>query len=813
MRLFVSVQTMTTDGVVGATATDTVVPFASVNLTDPIDLTITGALLRQCGFRSDPYPHQLEGVQWLLMQEGSTMTERVRDNRSAILADEMGLGKTPQTIALCMVSMFLDHALFVVRQAAAAIDPAVPIIPSHCAWSRPTLIVVPKPLLLQWQEEILKHTDSLTINDIHVYHGTARTLTNYPSHVRTPLQRARYTASVLFGKKRFVITTYETVVNDMLQKDHAFGDYLNLKKGKRKARKRVKTVGGNGVDGGGGDDGVDGDVPPLSDDFGELPSWYDLDNGHGHPPSNETWSEEFLALRGPLFQLRWNRIVLDEGQRIRNLKSNVARAVINLRAQRRTLLSGTVFNNSNLDLCTMCIFLRLPVYNMPSWWSRLINKHAEVAAWRERHVLRRLKVILKSILQPKIEKWTNCYMSSIQQRIYDDLLKKSQVDLMSLHAAKGVQRLKVYQHLLNWMQKLRQCCNDPLLLHGREVTLPFSRLSQRSMDNNRSICCNCVEDTFAPEFVRLQCGHALCGVCSGLDDLPECRFCRRQSSPKTVAVVQFVLQRLREDPTHQTVVVSQWASYLDVLEYALREANITHSRYDGDISSMIDRNRIVHRFQGVPDQTTGIVAPRPAVLLLSLTAGGLGLNLTAGSMVILTDMWFNPFVEEQAIDRCHRIGQSKSVVVRHLRMIPSKDSTAKYLIEYYMSVLQYNKKRAGNYYLDEDLSELTEDAVTPTRDDLHGIFTHLIDERNGGVDQDADEADEADEVDEVDEVDMGDLEHERILQHAVNVRHPTTGIDSTDSDCSDSEAVVAASSAAAPASHRRKRIREDSDED
>ncbi|MAG29561.1 MAG: helicase [Deltaproteobacteria bacterium] len=105
---------------------------------------------------------------------------------------------------------------------------------------------------------------------------------------------------------------------------------------------------------------------------------------------------------------------------------------------------------------------------------------------------------------------------------------------------------------------------------------------------------------------------------------------------------------------HKALVFSQWTSLLDLVEPGLAEREIEWLRLDG---STRDRGLVVDRFQGEHG---------PPVMLLSLRAGGTGLNLTAADHVFLLDPWWNPAVEAQAADRAHRIGQQRPVVVHRL---------------------------------------------------------------------------------------------------------------------------------------------------
>jgi SNF2 family DNA or RNA helicase len=105
---------------------------------------------------------------------------------------------------------------------------------------------------------------------------------------------------------------------------------------------------------------------------------------------------------------------------------------------------------------------------------------------------------------------------------------------------------------------------------------------------------------------------------------------------------------------HKALVFSQWTSLLDLVEPHLKAASLDFVRLDG---STRDRGGVVARFQG---------SDGPPVMLVSLKAGGTGLNLTAADHVFLMDPWWNPAVEDQASDRAHRIGQERPVMVYRL---------------------------------------------------------------------------------------------------------------------------------------------------
>ena len=105
---------------------------------------------------------------------------------------------------------------------------------------------------------------------------------------------------------------------------------------------------------------------------------------------------------------------------------------------------------------------------------------------------------------------------------------------------------------------------------------------------------------------------------------------------------------------HKALVFSQWTSFLDLIEPHLKASGIRFNRLDGATK---DRGAVVDAFQADGG---------PSVMLLSLKAGGTGLNLTAADHVFLMDPWWNPAVEDQAADRAHRIGQENPVLVHRV---------------------------------------------------------------------------------------------------------------------------------------------------
>jgi len=118
--------------------------------------------------------------------------------------------------------------------------------------------------------------------------------------------------------------------------------------------------------------------------------------------------------------------------------------------------------------------------------------------------------------------------------------------------------------------------------------------------------------------------------------------------------IDFLLETLEQilEEGHQVIIFSQFTTYLDIIEHSIREKHWKMSRIDGS-QNIKKRQEQVDQFQDL----------KTPVFLISLKAGGVGLNLTAASYVFIMDPWWNPAVETQAIDRAHRIGQKNTLTV------------------------------------------------------------------------------------------------------------------------------------------------------
>jgi SNF2 family DNA or RNA helicase len=120
-----------------------------------------------------------------------------------------------------------------------------------------------------------------------------------------------------------------------------------------------------------------------------------------------------------------------------------------------------------------------------------------------------------------------------------------------------------------------------------------------------------------------------------------------------------ILDHVMEDRDNNVIVFSQFTSFLDMIKPELKRKDMDYLYLDGQ-TPLEKRQQIINQFQ----------EGKCRLFLSSLKAGGLGINLTAANYVILLDPWWNPAIENQAMDRAHRIGQKRVVSV--IRLISSQ---------------------------------------------------------------------------------------------------------------------------------------------
>jgi SNF2 family DNA or RNA helicase len=299
--------------------------------------------------------------------------------------------------------------------------------------------------------------------------------------------------------------------------------------------------------------------------------------------------------------LRFDYVILDEAQSIKNADSVSAKAARLLQADHRLALSGTPVENHLGELWSLFEFLN------PGMLGKSSVFKLTQAAWRSpdeetrrllSHILRpfllrRTKQQVLTDLPPKVEQTLYCELDRKQRKLYDELREHYRASLTQHIDRSGIARSKI--QILEALLRLRQAAIHPGLLDA-----------QRTGD----------------------------------------------SSAKLDVLMPRLLEVLEEG--HKTLVFSQFTSMLAILREHLDAAGIDYAYLDGRTR---DREARVTRFQ---------TDPTCKLFLISLKAGGHGLNLTAAQYVFLLDPWWNPAIEAQAIDRAHRIGQVNRVFAYRL---------------------------------------------------------------------------------------------------------------------------------------------------
>lgn len=175
-----------------------------------------------------------------------------------------------------------------------------------------------------------------------------------------------------------------------------------------------------------------------------------------------------------------------------------------------------------------------------------------------------------------------------------------------------------------------------------------------------AFCKPCITQTIAIQHKCPMCRNMLTDD-SLLEAEPEGydddNFETETQSSKTQAMLH-ILEATLKNPGSKVIVFSQWTAFLNIIQNQLTQAGIKHTRIDGKMNAPA-RDRAIHSLDNDPDTR---------VMLASLAVCGVGLNLVSADTVILSDSWWAPAIEDQAVDRVHRLGQTRETTVWRLVM-------------------------------------------------------------------------------------------------------------------------------------------------
>ncbi|KAF5716210.1 alpha-1 6-mannosyltransferase subunit [Fusarium mundagurra] len=575
---------------------------------------LTFLLQRECGWawdgcRPDIWEVRDNGHESYFYNtvSGAVQVEQPPQFYGGIVADPMGLGKTLSMIALVACDVRAED-----------IEPSsLPGVDIEVS-SGKTLIIVPAPLMGSWEEQLQRHC--------------------FPNSLpwRCHHNQSRLRVASDLDQVAIVLTTYHTVMTEW-------------KKGKETDQSIIFTT-------------------------------------------------------------KWKRVILDEAHYIRNINSQLSRAICSLDSVSRWAVTGTPIQNRLSDLTALFKFLRVYPYSEKRHFDADISSlwksgNDEKAVQRLKRItscllLRRPKTVIQ--LPPIHNLQLQVEFSTAERKLYEDVRLQvlSQLNDSVPASFKSLQP-NFFINILQKIEAMRMICNLGLHYHLRHEKPSFQesaddwqseaqkafnlrreegviqcQLCGLRLDEMESLVDEGVQGG-KPWFSR--CLAFLCPVCSQSESNRQ-NFCPHKPTCRIAAVtidtpfselsvgipsvsheipskVAMLLCDLRkQSPQTKCVVFSSWRTTLNVIQAGLDHESIPFLRFDGTIMQK-ERHNVIERFRN---------DPRIRVLLLTLTCGAVGLTLTEASRAYLMEPSWNPTLEDQALARIHRIGQTQEVTT--LRM-------------------------------------------------------------------------------------------------------------------------------------------------
>lgn len=351
-----------------------------------------------------------------------------------------------------------------------------------------------------------------------------------------------------------------------------------------------------------------------------------------------------------LTEREFDVVVLDESQAIKNPQSKVAKASCLLRSKHRLCMSGTPLQNNTFDVYAQMNFLN------PGMLGTVEHFRNEFATPIDKFGEREQKEHLRRLLYPFILRRT-------KEQVARDLPEKTET---VLYCEMDAAQRRIYDAYRNEYRSKILGTIDEVGIGGSQLTILQGLMKLRQICDSPAI----LNET---------------------EKLPN-------DSIKLEELARELQENMGE---HKALVFSQFLGMLALVREKLEELQIPYVYFDGSTPAP-ERERAVREFQN---------NEHIRVFLISLKAGGVGLNLTAASYVYIVDPWWNPAVEQQAIDRTHRIGQTNNIFA--YRMI-CKDT-----IEDKILTLQERKRSLAKDLITDD----TGFVKSLTREDVEYLFS------------------------------------------------------------------------------------------
>ncbi|KAG4208213.1 hypothetical protein ERO13_A03G115900v2 [Gossypium hirsutum] len=364
---------------------------------------------------------------------------------------------------------------------------------------------------------------------------------------------------------------------------------------------------------------------------------------------------------------KWSCVLMDEAHALKDKNSYRWKNLMSVarNAKQRLMLTGTPLQNDLHELWSLLEFMMPDLFATEDVdLKKLLNAEDRELIGRMKSILgpfilRRLKSDVMQQLVPKIQRVEYVIMEKHQENAYREAIEeyrtisRARIAKLSEPDLNNIIGIIPRRQISNYFVQFRKIANHPLLVRRIYDDDDVGRFAKRLHSIG---VFECTLDRVVEELKNYSdfSIHQLLlryGITGGKGTLSDEHV---MLSAKCQALAELLPSLKRSG--HRVLIFSQWTSMLDILEWTLDVIGVTYRRLDGS-TQVTDRQTIVDDF----NNDTSIFA-----CLLSTRAGGQGLNLTGADTVVIHDLDFNPQIDRQAEDRCHRIGQTRPVTIYRL---------------------------------------------------------------------------------------------------------------------------------------------------
>lgn len=420
------------------------------------------------------------------------------------------------------------------------------------------------------------------------------------------------------------------------------------------------------------------------------------------------WSSSNKGTSSILFSVFWNRIILDEAHLIRNSNSRMSQAMCALESRSRWAVTGTPIQNRLGDLASLFRFVRVHPYTDLKCFDADISRLWKTGEYQE--AIKRLKRLSKCLLlrrdkgtvslPPRKDMQCPVDFNPEERALYDNLRENT---IISIDEASKCDSDSIkpgsYANVLQQIESLRLVCNIGLHYHTRHDKVikntpeadEWAKTAQATFNMEREMvpifCLRCSSASDITETISegpattsqnplfFSCLRFVCSECTQSPGQnpecghnPRCAVAQVSTSGQSLETslsdmqpqtdiglpskVKALITDINSLPSYEKCVIfSTWRMTLKIVEAGLKQSSISSVRFDGNVPQK-SRQNVVDKFRNDPSVR---------VMLLTLSCGAAGLTLTVATRAYLMEPHWNPTLEEQALARIHRIGQTQEV--------------------------------------------------------------------------------------------------------------------------------------------------------